>query len=71
MKKDYLEYKDFHGTVHFSCEDGVFFGKICGISDLVTFEVASIKELPKLFRETVDDYIAICKQQNKPVLKLM
>ena len=29
--KDILQYKDFIGSVHFSAEDGVFFGKIEGI----------------------------------------
>jgi predicted HicB family RNase H-like nuclease len=65
VKKDYLEYKDFHGTVHFSNEDSVFFGKISDISDLITFEAASVKELQKSFREAVEDYTSICEQENK------
>ena len=36
--KDVLTYKDFIGSVHFSSEDSVFFGRIEGINDLVTFE---------------------------------
>jgi predicted HicB family RNase H-like nuclease len=58
-KKDYLKYKDFHGTVHFSNEGAVFFGKIAGINDLITFEGASVKELPASFKEAVEDYISI------------
>ncbi len=69
MKKDYLEYKGFHGTVHFSNEDAVFFGKIAGINDLVTFEGASVKELNTAFAEAVEDYISICEKKNIPVLK--
>ena len=53
MKKDYLEYEGFHGTVHYSNEDAVFFGKISGINDLITFEGASVKELQKSFKEAV------------------
>ena len=71
MKKDYLEYKDFHGTVHFSNEDAVFFGKIAGINDLITFEGASVKELQKSFKEAVEDYISICEEEKIPVLKSM
>ena len=71
MKKDYLEYKGFHGTVHFSSEDAVFFGKISGINDLITFEGASVKELQKAFEEAVEDYNAICNRESIPVLKSM
>ncbi|MEP6628188.1 MAG: hypothetical protein ABJA32_09405 [Ginsengibacter sp.] len=59
MKKDYLEYKDFHGTVHFSNEDAVFFGKIAGINDLITFEGATVKQLQASFKEAVEDYVSI------------
>lgn len=71
MKKDYLEYKDFHGTVHFSNEDAVFFGKISGINDLITFEGSSVKELQKAFMEAVEDYISLCAKRKIPVLKSM
>ncbi|MEP7251369.1 MAG: type II toxin-antitoxin system HicB family antitoxin [Ginsengibacter sp.] len=71
MKKDYLEYEGFHGTVHFSSEDAIFFGKISGINDLVTFEGASVKELQKAFEEAVEDYISICEREKIPVLKSM
>lgn len=71
MKKDYLEYKDFHGTVHFSEEDAVFFGKISGINDLVTFEGSSVKDLQNSFKEAVDDYISICEEKQIPALKSM
>ena len=38
MKMDYLEYKIFYGTVHFSSGDAVFFGKISGVNYLIIFE---------------------------------
>ena len=71
MKKNYLEYNDFHGTVNYSNEDAAFYGKIAGINDLVTFEGISVKELQKSFKEAVDDYIMICEAKQKPVLKSM
>ena len=36
--KNVLEYKNFSGTVAFSGEDEVFFGKINGIRDVITFD---------------------------------
>ena len=67
--KDLLQYKDFIGSVHFSAEDEVFFGKIEGINDLVTFEGTTVEEINNAFREAVDDYIDICKETGKPLQK--
>lgn len=36
--KNVLEYKGYLGSVEFSADDEVFFGKITGIRDVVTFE---------------------------------
>ena len=59
---DKLIFKDFIGTVHFSTKDSVFYGKIEGINDLITFEGESVSELKSAFEEAVDDYIALCKR---------
>jgi predicted HicB family RNase H-like nuclease len=60
-----LEYKGYLGRVEFSPDDKVFFGKIFGINDIVTFEGESVKQLEKAFHEAVDDYVLTCKQLNK------
>ncbi|MDE6296848.1 MAG: type II toxin-antitoxin system HicB family antitoxin [Muribaculaceae bacterium] len=58
-----LKYKDFIGSVEFSEEDGVFFGKIEGINALVNFEGESVKELVEAFHEAVDDYLILCEEE--------
>ena len=63
--KDILTYKGYIGTVHFSAEDDVFYGKIEGIRDLVSFEGQSVDELKKAFQEAVEDYLEFCKQIGK------
>lgn len=63
--KNYLEYKGYVGRVEFSAEDKIFFGKIQGINDLVTFEGTSVNELSTVFEETVNDYLETCKAVNK------
>ena len=62
---DILQYKDYIASIHFNSEDEVFYGKILGIDDLISFEGASVKELKKSFREAVEDYIETCKQMGK------
>ena len=63
--KDVLVYKDYTGSVHFSADDEVFFGKIEVIDDLVSFEGSSVIELKKAFEEAVVDYIELCKEIGK------
>ncbi len=64
-----MTYKDFIGTVGYSSEDHLFFGKIEGIDDLVTFEGETVTELEAAFREMVDLHIADCKAEGKPIEK--
>lgn len=58
-----LKYKGYIGSVAFSEEDNVFFGKIEGINGLVNFEGESVKELTDAFHEAVEDYLAYCKEE--------
>ncbi|MDH5717717.1 MAG: type II toxin-antitoxin system HicB family antitoxin [Spirochaetia bacterium] len=64
-----LLYKDFIGSVHYSAEDEIFFGKIEGINDLVTFESDTVKGPKESFIESVEDCIEICKSAKKEVYK--
>lgn len=63
--KNYLEYKGYIGTVEFSAEDKIFFGKIQGINDLVTFEGSSVEGLSAVFEDAVNDYLETCKALDK------
>lgn len=63
--KNVLEYKGYTGTVEFSAADEVFFGKINGIRDVVSFEADTVTKLKKAFKEAVEDYLDTCKQLGK------
>jgi len=66
---DKLVYKGFLGSVHYSAEDEVFFGKVEGINDLITFEGSSVRELKKAFKEAVEDYVELCEGTGKNAQK--
>ncbi len=66
---DRLKYKKFIGSVHYSAEDEVFYGKIEGISDLVTFEGNTVRKLKKSFEEAVKDYLELCEETGKQIFK--
>jgi predicted HicB family RNase H-like nuclease len=63
--KDFLLYKDYIGSVHFNADDELFYGKIEGIDDLVSFEGSNVAELKNAFEEAVEDYIKICKESGR------
>ncbi|MCB9245808.1 MAG: type II toxin-antitoxin system HicB family antitoxin [Flavobacteriales bacterium] len=65
--KNVLKYKDFIGSVQYSDEDDVLFGKIIGINDLITYEGESISEIKAAFQNAVEDYIDLCERHNKPL----
>ena len=67
---DYLTYEGYLGTVLFSAEDEVFYGKVHGINDLITFEGKSVEELKKSFEESIDDYLESCKELGKQPSKI-
>lgn len=67
--KDALRYKGFIGSVHFAAEDRVFYGKVEGVSDLITFEGSTVDELEKGFKYMVDEHIKDCEKNNTPLEK--
>ena len=67
--KDALKYKGFIGSVHFAAEDRVFYGKVEGVNDLITFEGSTVDDLEKGFKYMVDEHIRDCEKNNTPVEK--
>ena len=54
---DLMSYRSYEGTAEVSLHDNILYGKIYGISDLVSYEGKTVKELKRAFKEAVDDYI--------------
>lgn len=59
-----MEYKGYVGSVEFSEEDGLFYGKVMGIRALISYEGTNAKELVEDFHGAVDDYLALCEGEN-------
>ena len=59
-----ITYKGYTGSVSFSAEDEVFYGKVEHINDLITFESDNAHALKLAFEEAVDDYLAFCQENN-------
>ena len=60
-----LKYQGYVGHVTFDDEVKIFHGEILGMKDVVTFQGENAQELEQAFKESVDDYLAFCKQLGK------
>lgn len=52
-----MEYKGCVGSVEFSEEDALFFGKVLGVRALISYEGENARDLVEDFHSAVDDYL--------------
>ena len=60
-----MEYKGYVGSLEFSKEDMLFYGKVLGISALISFEGSTAEELVDDFHQAVEDYLALCSAEGR------
>ena len=65
-----LSYKGYAARVEFDPRDNIFWGKVFGITDGISFEGETVAELIDDFHNAIDHYIADCikdgRQPQKP-----
>jgi predicted HicB family RNase H-like nuclease len=70
MSDAMMEYKGYVGKVEFDDEAGIFHGEVLDTRDVITFQGRSVEQLKTAFHDSIDDYLAFCKQRgeepNKP-----
>lgn len=60
-----MKYKGYQGEVTYDAEAKIFHGEVVGLKDVITFQGASVKELEKAFKDSIDDYISWCKERGE------
>ena len=60
-----FEYRGYIGTIEFSEEDALFFGKVMGIRSLISYEGKNANELISDFHSAVEDYLAVCEAEGR------
>ncbi|HXC25990.1 MAG TPA: type II toxin-antitoxin system HicB family antitoxin [Gemmatimonadaceae bacterium] len=60
-----MEYKGYTGIVEFDADDHILHGRVLGLKDTITFEGASVKEVERAFRASVDDYLSWCAERSE------
>jgi len=60
---DMLRYKGYTGRVEYDDESKLLHGEVLDLRDVVTFQGRSVTEIQTAFRDSVDDYLAFCKER--------
>ena len=61
-----MTYKGYTGTViAFDEKQEILHGELLGITDVITFQGKTTAEIKRAFHESVDDYLAFCKEHGK------
>ena len=57
-----MKYKGYTGIVELEEGSDVLFGRVIGLRDVITFQGESVAEVTQAFHDSVDDYLAFCKE---------
>ena len=60
---NYMKYKGYIGSIEFSQPDKLFYGKVMGITALISYEGSSAEELIADFYNAVDEYLKMCSDE--------
>ena len=60
-----MTYQNFVGSVHYSDEDRIFYGKVEHIRSLISYEGTDVDSLRQVFEESVDEYLEQCAQEGR------
>ena len=60
-----FEHDGWTGSVEWSEEDGLYYGKLLNTSDLVTYHGETMEDCYRSFCEAIDDYFVFCKEVRK------
>lgn len=60
-----MTYKGYTAYIEFDEDSSLFHGEVLDTKDVITFQGTSVKELKKAFKDSVDDYLAFCKERDE------
>ncbi len=60
-----MTYKGYEALVQYDEDAELFHGEIMNLRDVITFQGSSVKELKKAFADSVEDYLAFCKERGE------
>ncbi len=58
-----LKYKNYIGSVEYSENDKILFGKVLGIKGLISYEGQTVNELEQDFKNGIEEYLETCTEK--------
>ena len=65
-----LESRGYKGTINYSVDDSIWYGKLVDIKDLVTYEANSYEELVEEFKDVVLEYMDDLQWRQNPHMRM-
>ena len=60
-----MTYNGYQAAIEYDDEAELFHGEVAGLRDVITFQGKSVAELKKAFRESIEDYLAFCRERGE------
>lgn len=60
-----MKYKGYTAHIDYDDRDGIFVGRLLGITDIIGFHADTVADLKRAFEESVDHYLESCAQLGK------
>lgn len=60
-----MKYKGYVARVEYDDDAKIFHGEVIGLRDVITFQGKTVEEIEKAFKDSVDDYLAWCKERGE------
>jgi predicted HicB family RNase H-like nuclease len=60
-----MHYKGYEARVEYADEAGLFHGEVADLRDVITFQGGSVSELKQAFADSVEDYLAFCRERGE------
>ena len=64
-----LTYKGYFAKINFDERDSIFWGKVIGIKDSITFEGETVAQLAEDLHNAIDHYLGDCKKEERTPAK--
>lgn len=59
-----IKYKGYIGKVTYDSTLKIFHGDVIGLQHVITFEGKNPEELERSFKDAIEDYLEMCKDEN-------
>jgi len=65
MTLNTMSYEGYTARIDFDAEDNIFFGRVLGVNDTISFHGETVAELTSDFHNAIKHYLADCKKTGR------